>query len=271
MNSELIWLRPWTDSDPEPILRDAFADWETGAFFPLMEEWAPWNVEDAPSIVLSTMYFANRSGGKFCSPLVKVLINEEGLVDSTKYQLIANILKAKYLIPWTRLWQTNVVAYDPVTNYDMSEDVSRTTSDIGREVTDRDLVSSVNSTRTPNMTETTVYGKGTTAVDSAQGFNSSEFNPADKTETTDSGADTKINTGNEATATSQTDSDDATKTHDNLEVEGVHTHRVGNIGVTTNQKLVQEERNLWLWNYFNSVFRDIDNELSLAFYDPCRV
>ena len=49
------------------------------------------------------------------------------------------------------------------------------------------------------------------------------------------------------------------------------TRRAGNIGVTTTQKLIQEERDLWLWNFFDQVFNDLDRELALMFHDPCRV
>ena len=45
----------------------------------------------------------------------------------------------------------------------------------------------------------------------------------------------------------------------------------GNIGVTTTQKLLQEERELWIWNFFDQVFNDLDRELALMFHDSCRV
>ena len=53
--------------------------------------------------------------------------------------------------------------------------------------------------------------------------------------------------------------------------EEEETHRAGNIGVTTTQKLLQEERELWIWNFFDQVFSDIDRELALMFHDSCRV
>lgn len=257
--------------DPEPILREAFEDWETGSFFTNLADFVPWDSEETPPAILSMMYFGNHSGGKFCAPLVKLLLNDEGVVDSTKYPLIASILKSKYSIPWSRLWQTNIVAYDPVTNYDMTEDTSRTLSDIGKEVTDIDRSGSVNSTRTPNLTEATTYGRGNQTVDSVQGFNSDDFSNADKTVETSSGTDTTQTTGTETEAEQNTSAEDATKSHDNLEVEGTHTRRKGNIGVTTNQRLVQEERDLWKWNFFEQVFKDIDSELALSYFDPCRV
>ena len=34
---------------------------------------------------------------------------------------------------------------------------------------------------------------------------------------------------------------------------------VGNIGVTTNQQMIEAERSLRMWNYFNSVYKDVDS------------
>ena len=43
--------------------------------------------------------------------------------------------------------------------------------------------------------------------------------------------------------------------------------RSGNIGVTTTQQMLQQERELWDWNYYNTVFKDIDNLLTLMIYE----
>lgn len=43
--------------------------------------------------------------------------------------------------------------------------------------------------------------------------------------------------------------------------------RKGNIGVTTSQQMIQSERDLWLWNFFeNVVFLDLDRLLTLPLY-----
>ena len=42
--------------------------------------------------------------------------------------------------------------------------------------------------------------------------------------------------------------------------------RSGNIGVTTSQQMIESERQLWLWNFFESVFSDIDKILVLKIY-----
>nr|DAJ65533.1 MAG TPA: hypothetical protein [Caudoviricetes sp.] len=42
--------------------------------------------------------------------------------------------------------------------------------------------------------------------------------------------------------------------------------RKGNIGVTTSQQMIESERKLWFWSYFEKVFSDVDNILTLKIY-----
>lgn len=43
--------------------------------------------------------------------------------------------------------------------------------------------------------------------------------------------------------------------------------RSGNIGVTTSQQMIESERSLWVWNFFqNVVFKDVAKMLSLSIY-----
>ena len=66
---------------------------------------------------------------------------------------------------------------------------------------------------------------------------------------------------------------DETETHDltftNEQDSSINRifSRYGNIGVTTSQQMINSERNLWEWNYFNRVFKDIDSILCLDIYD----
>ena len=42
--------------------------------------------------------------------------------------------------------------------------------------------------------------------------------------------------------------------------------RFGNIGVTTTQQMMKQEIELWQWNFFETVFADIDNFLTIPIY-----
>lgn len=253
--SDLWWfLSPYIGrADPEPILRDVFDGWDSGtglfSFLAAQTE-MPWaNAENVDNSVLDIAYFGNHSGGKFCAPLVKLLINDDGVIPSPARVTIAKILISKYLENWKHLWATNVAAYEPIHNYDMTENRVLRTADS----------SSEHSQYADN--DTTTHGRTNTEMDYKYGLNTDTNNPrpSDKIESTDGGT-TEIDT---------TGSNKRNRVGAGEEEENIH--RAGNIGVTTTQKLIQEERDLWLWNFFDQVFNDLDKELALMFHDPCRV
>lgn len=95
--SDLYWLSPFDESvEPEPILRDAFSGWATGnGIFDVLATQAdmPWHeAESVDNAVLDVAYFGNHSGGKFCSPLVKMLLNDDGEVPAVGRVMIAKVI-----------------------------------------------------------------------------------------------------------------------------------------------------------------------------------
>lgn len=267
----------YSDSDPEPILRDVFSGWEsgTGLFsFLAAQTTMPWaNAENVDNSVLDIAYFGNHSGGKFCAPLVKLLIDEDGVIPSTARVTIAKILISKYLSNWNHLWETNVAVYSPIHNYDMYEERDLATTDDNVETTDGELSRTGTEGLTHGMVESTQHGRTEDNVNYKYGLNTTEYqqNRSDENVSTEGGTTTTTDSGTDTTTRNLVDSTDQTVTEDNEGTEHEETHRYGNIGVTTTQKLLQEERNLWLWNFFDEVFNDLDKELALAFHDPCRV
>lgn len=267
----------YSDSDPEPILRDVFSGWEsgTGLFsFLAAQTTMPWaNAENVDNSVLDIAYFGNHSGGKFCAPLVKLLIDDDGVIPSAARVTIAKILISKYLNNWNHLWETNVVVYSPIHNYDMHEERDLATTDDNVETTDGELSRTGTEGLTHGMVESTQHGRTEDNVNYKYGLNTTEYqqNRSDENVSTEGGTTTTTDSGTDTTTRNLVDSTDQTVTEDNEGTEHEETHRYGNIGVTTTQKLLQEERNLWLWNFFDEVFNDLDKELALAFHDPCRV
>ena len=264
------------DSDPEPILRDVFSGWEsgTGLFAYLAAQHnMPWTAENIDNLVLDIAYFGNHSGGKFCAPLVKLLINDDGVVPVAARLTIANLIIAKYLKNWNRLWETNVAVYSPIHNYDMYEERDLATTDDNVETTDGELSRTGTEGLTHGMVESTQHGRTEDNVGYKYGLNTTVYqqNPSDENMSTEGGTTVTTDSGTDTTTRNLVDSTDQTVTEDNEGTEHEETHRYGNIGVTTTQKLIQEERNLWLWNFFDEVFNDLDKELALAFHDPCRV
>lgn len=267
----------YCDSDPEPILRDVFSGWEsgTGLFSVLAAQGTmPWaNAENVDNSVLDIAYFGNHSGGKFCAPLVKLLINDEGVIPAAARVTIAKILISKYLNNWNRLWETNVASYSPIHNYDLYEERDLATTDDNVETTDGELSRTGTEGLTHGMVESTQHGRTEDNVGYQYGLNTTVYqqNRSDENVSTEGGTTVTTDSGTDTTTRNLVDSTDQTVTEDNEGTEHEETHRYGNIGVTTTQKLLQEERNLWLWNFFDEVFNDLDKELALEFHDPCRV
>lgn len=252
--SEVFWTRPWlSHSDPEPILRDVFDGWTNGyGLFAYISDVTtlPWAEATAvDSTVLDIAYFGNHSGGKFCSPLVKLVLDENGVVPEAARATIAKILVAKYLPNWQHLWATNEAVYNPIHNYDMTE--SRVMKQADSEAVKSDR----------SGTDSTEHGMTVDEMDYKFGINTDieSPKPSDKV-FTEQGGET-------STTSEYTDN----RNRVGASEEDEETHRAGNIGVTTTQKLLQEERELWIWNFFDQVFNDIDRELALMFHDSCRV
>ena len=136
-------------------------------------------------------------------------------------------------------------------------------------------------------------GKNTeTATDNnaVYGFNSNSASNADTQErngTTDVNQTETRNLTNKLTHnTTDTETRDTTDivTHntENLETRNLatgntgtekvtgsvthETHRHGNIGVTTNQQMLEEERDLWKWYFYNYIFEDLDKFLTISIY-----
>lgn len=276
--SEFYWLNPFFEyNDPEPILRDVFSGWNTGnGIFDVLSTVAdmPWkDAETVDNAVLDVAYFGNHSGGKFCAPLVKYVLNDDGVVPAAARTTIAKIIISKYLINWQKLWETNVVSYSPIHNYDMYEQRDLETNEDNIETLDQDVYRTGTDTLQHGMVETTQHGKTDTSVTSRYGLNTvdGQVKPSDQVVDTQGGSTVVTDSGSDVQTKNLTDSTDARSVEDNNGTEHEEIHRYGNIGVTTSQKLVQEERDLWIWNFFEEVFRDLDKELALAFHDPCRV
>lgn len=282
--SDFYWFNPFFESSkPEPILREAFA-WEDNGIFVAIKAAAdakgielPWDGEDAETLDLT--YFGNHSGGKFCSPVVKLflqtesMVDEDGRINSTGARKLADILLRKYFTNWKSLWATNVASYDPIHNYNMYEERDLTTTEDEEVVTDGTLARTGTDTLQHGMVETVAHGRTSEEMTYRYGINTDTENPkpSDKVDTEEGGATTTTDSGSDVQTKNLQDKNDVTETTDNDGTEHEEIHRYGNIGVTTTQKLIQEERQLWLWNYFDQIFTDLDRELALSFHDPCRV
>ena len=176
------------------------------------------------------------------------MLGENESLDDIDRDVLASIIWTKFREPWKHLWDTNVVAYNPIHNYDMKDK--------------RELVKGESESRVvkDGSVDKTEHGRGNVDNEYVYGLNSgSDGKMANRTESQESG---------ETVVTGDRDrKDDSVKAVNEVET----TERSGNIGVTTTQSMLSSEREVWKWNFFDQVYRDIDTVLSLPIYDPCRI
>ena len=219
------------------ILIEAFPKWkENKGIFEYFPD-PPWK-DVISSVELNLEYFGNISGSKGISPLVSKMLTD-GILEDSSRQALALLISSKFKVNWMRLWNAEIAVYDPVHNYDMHEEGTRTG----------------NNRNESQSTDETHHGRSNTSRYSHYGFNSQSSNPSDEDVTTEGGT-TNLNRNGSVDYTID---------------EGTTLHRYGNIGVTTNQQMIEAERSIRMWNYFNSVYKDIDSVLAIRIYDPCSV
>lgn len=264
----------------------------------------PWESE-IEGITLDIDYFGSRSGFKFCAPLVYNFLDSKGVVTDNGRTAIANVLLARFGKPWTRLWNLLQSEYDPLNNYSVDETrdlkgtnkgkrtLNNETTDTGtRTLTDtgtlkRDIHGNDRTTRSgSNKTETKVE-VDTLAENNYAGFNSPSYVQTDGTISTGGSTTTQTDTpGDESTTDSTGDTTDThnltneeqrnlsgssngTQDDDFSTTDTGTVKREGVLGFISRQKLLEEERSAWQWDFFESVFADVDSVLALDIYDPC--
>lgn len=283
-------------------LNDYFTDWATnGGIFHYLPSGVPWG-SDVTAQELGILYHGARSGGKVVSPFVDRFLKDDVLEEQSK-TIIANTIYAKYSKSWTKLYDTLSFDYNPIENYDMTEEgddssdnnrtpnLSTVRTRTPNTTTQTDVTetpgvtTSTTTTRTPNTTTEEVTDNAVTDTESGVfGFDSQESVPSDNSKSTTNGKVTTSESGQETVEVTESPSGDNTttttvtergdeqyeETTSGTESTTVTTHhkltRHGNIGVTTSQQMIQAERNLWFWNFFEQVFRDIDQEITCPIY-----
>lgn len=219
------------------VLLEAFPNWKTSGIFKYMTD-VPWDASQSSQLDLE--YFGNHSGAKTISPLVRRLLNSQGELPNDVVKILADMIADKYRIGWQMLWESlqKENAYVPYENYDMYEESHKTSS--GGDTTEG--------------TDNTNHGKTSNTNLYHYGFNSDE-RQLSGAETTSDGGSTNVTHNN-------------TETH-NSEEDGT-LHRHGNIGVTTNQQMIESEIELRMKNFFDIVYSNVDSVLALKIYDPCK-
>lgn len=265
---------------------DVYANYTTdgGVFSPMAN--APW-VETMTGTNLDIAYLDGHSGERYCSNFINHRLGDSEALSSDNRTLIANILWAMFGIQWTRLWATmKPTDYDPLTNYQMEETIEGTESSTRTPDLTKGDTGTVQSTgqdkRTPNITRTgtgTVKDDGTSSGNTQNnlwGFNSTTSIPSDMSDVTGTNENTTTRdlteneTGTDTTDKTNTDTYNRSYTETGTDTTaGTSSRKLtrkGNIGTNTFQNLLQQERNLWMYNFFEQVFKDVDSVLTIPIY-----
>ncbi len=268
----------YSRGESEPILRDVFNGWESGeGIFNVLHTLSPdlpWLSDtNVDPTVLDVEYFGNHSGAKFCSPIVKRFLDDDNEVPQAARATIAKILLSKFAGKWSALWRTVTVEYNPIHNYDMVENRVLHGAESEYEIGNSEEHNTGTDTLSHGRTDTTTHGRTSESMSYRYGMNTDtqDPKPSDKDAYEEGGTTATAATGNDVQTKNLTTGIDSTKNTVGANEETEELHRAGNIGVTTTQQMLESERRLWEWNFFEQVFKDLDNELALQFYDSCRV
>ena len=265
---------------------DVYSNYPTdgGVFSPMSN--APW-ADTMSGTNLDILYLDGHSGERYCSNFINHRLNDSDVLSSDNRTLIANILWAMFGIQWTRLWATMKPAeYDPLTNYQMQETMEGTENSTRTPDLTKGDTGTVQTTgqdkRTPNLTKTNTgtvnnEGSGTnTNQNGIWGFNSSEAVPSDMSdgratnENTTTGNLSETETGTDTTDRTNTDTYNRSYTETGTDTTAGTSSRkltrTGNIGTNTFQNLLQQERNTWMYDFFEQVFKDVDSVLTIPIY-----
>lgn len=282
-------------------LNEVFTDYINNGIFTFLNSLdVPWKDKNI-SQQLNLQYHGNISGKKETSPLVDSLIVENNLTDNSKTMLAMSIFSI-YSNKWSRLYHILSLEYEPIENYNMIETEKTTstnenTDNITTNTTNSNDVTETNTgTNTANDSESTTgkniitdsrtitENNNVTNNNSLYGFNSVSGVNSDSQNGTETRNTTDNNTHNDdlkGTRTNEhseninaskvtaqknniTDIKDGTHTENGSQDRTLSRH--GNIGVTTSQQMINSEIELWQWDFFSGVFKDIDKILTIQTY-----
>ena len=226
-------------------LNSVYPEWITKGIFSYLNALeVPWK-NDVSGNQLDIIYHGSRSGNKIIGSLIENYLDNNTVSDDNKI-IIAQAIYTIYIKNWNALYKTLSLEYNPIENYSMTETENVQDTHKGT------LESNGNNTNT--YTETTLVND--TSNNQLWGFNSTDSVNSDK-QTGDTTRDVESTMDN---THKNTDRETKDITSDRT------LKRSGNIGVTTSQQMIESERQLWLWNFFESVFSDIDKILVLKIY-----
>lgn len=270
---------------PLVTLNEAFSNYETKSGLFSNIDSLPWS-----SIMIGSytdmLYFGSYSGERFSSRIITRLVGDDGSLSYMNRKLVARLIYARFGTQWSHLWATMNPTFDPLTNYKMEETVEGTESSTRTPDLTRGDTGTVQTTgqdkRTPDLSRKgtgTVKDDGSATNNSQNGiwgFNSATSVPSDMSDGTATNENTttrdltETETGTDTTDRTNTDTYNRSYTETGTDTTAGKSSRkltrTGNIGTNTFQNLLQQERNIWMYDFFEQIFKDVDSVLTIPIY-----
>lgn len=163
----------------------------------------------------------------------------------------------KYQINWKKLYDTTVLEYNPIENYDRMEDWSDTDDETSTSARDntRNTTNSVKSTSTNEIMNSVNVTDQNTAFNAGLADHAKQITDGD---TTEKGSITNTETGKDT----ENESVKGGRTGKHTRTGRAH----GNIGVTTSQQMIQSERDLVVFNLYDVIAESFIENFCLMVY-----
>lgn len=149
------------------------------------------------------------------------------LCDSLDLATLVEMIYTLNIENWNKLYENYTITYNPIENYSMTEKGKKT------------------NTGTQNNRQS-----GTA-----------------RSETTSNIYAYNVNTSNPSSSSIATSNPDLENVRTDNLTEMNELTRSGNIGVTTSAQMIEENIKLWVWKFFETVFKDIDRVLTIGVYE----
>lgn len=164
------------------------------------------------------------------------------------------IWSSKQLPVWEKLYATTKLEYNPIHNYDRTEEWTE-------EETENRNESRIQSQESNGESSGIVQNSGEDTVKSdVSAFNESTYTPKELQTTT-------LGTENTSSGTAKQTTDITDDTDENSSRNNTRTGRAfGNIGVTTTQQMIDAERNVVKFNIVDYIVEDFKQRFCLLIY-----
>lgn len=209
--------------------------------------------------LLDLEYFGNYSGSKETSTVIDTMLiskGEEELTDDMKNVLV-DLAYYKYGKNWNNLWKTMTIQYEMLDTYNVTK--KETGTDTDKE--ERDLTTTGKSKNNKSYTDTSENSSQTNNDTQLYGFNSNIPVGADNAQNADSTKGLDEGSSTHESDTTGTDKGSIIKTR----IPDLTTTTKGNI-FTSPQKLVQEERKVWEYIFYNELYKNLDEIFTCPIY-----